>query len=291
MEKMRYWMPVDVYVGGDEHNTLHLLYSRFIYQFLHDIGVVPEEIPEPYRKRLSHGVILGPDGLRMSKSRGNVIVPDEYIERYGADTLRTYLLFMGPYDATMAWNERAVLGVRRFLDRVERFFEDHPGGAPVSGARVRAAVNRLGKAVAEDIAAFKFNTAVAKMMETLNDLEEFARAGEPVAQAELRIFVQSMAPYAPFTAETLWQKAGGKGSVHHSHWPTYDPALERDEGVEMAIQVNGKLRGTIHMPTGAEESAVRAAAEVVESVARHLEGKQVVKVIVVPDRTINFVVR
>lgn len=296
IEKLRYWMPVDVYIGGDEHNTLHLLYSRFVYQFLHDIGAVPEEYPEAYRKRLSHGVILGPDGQRMSKTRGNVIVPDEYVDRYGADTLRTYLLFMGPYDATMAWNERAVMGVRRFFDRVERFFAArtraaHPGGPPASGAHVRAAINRMGKVVAEDTASFKFNTAVAKMMEALNDLEKYAGAGEPVAQADLRAFVQVLAPYAPFLAETLWAQAGGKGSVHASRWPTYDPSLERDEGVEIAVQVNGKLRGTMHMPTNAEDSAVRRAAKGVESVARHLEGKEVVKVIVVQNRTINFVVR
>jgi leucyl-tRNA synthetase len=290
-EKMRYWMPVDVYVGGDEHNTLHLLYSRFIYQFLHDIGAVPPEIPEPYYKRLSHGVILGPDGQRMSKSRGNMIIPDEMIDRYGADTLRTYLLFMGPYDATMAWNERAVLGARRFLDRVERFFAEHPGGPAASSPRIRAALNRLGKSVAEDTASFKFNTAVAKMMETLNFLEEDAGAGDAVAQVDLRVFAQIVAPYAPFITETLWGQAGGNGSVHTSRWPVYNPALEMDEGVEIPVQINGKLRGTVHMPTGAQESAVRAAAEAVGSVSRHLEGKLVIKVIFVPDRTINFVVR
>jgi leucyl-tRNA synthetase len=291
MEKMRYWLPVDVYVGGDEHNTLHLLYSRFIYQFLHDIGAVPPEYPEPYRKRLSHGVILGPDGQRMSKSRGNVVVPDEYVERYGADTLRAYLLFIGPYDATMAWNERAVLGVRRFFDRFERFVEKYHGQGGSSHLQARAAVNRLGKAVADDIASFKFNTGVAKMMETLNVLEALAGKGEPVANAELRMFCQVMAPYAPFTAESCWQMLGGQGSVHHSRWPAYDPSLEVEEGVEMAVQVNGKLRGTVHVAKDEAETAVRQAAESVESVQRHLEGKQVIKVIIVPNRTINYVVK
>ncbi len=291
MEKMRYWMPVDVYVGGDEHNTLHLLYSRFIYQFLYDIGAVPPEYPEPYQKRLSHGVILSAEGQRMSKSKGTMVVPEEYVARYGADTLRAYLLFMGPYDATMAWNERALLGVRRFLDRLERFASARAGQGGQSGRRVRAAVNRLVKTVAEDTAAFKFNTAVARMMETLNTLEELAAAGEPVANSDLRCFSQVLAPYGPFLAEALWQKLGGHGSVHDTLWPAYDPAIEMDEGVEIAVQVNGKLRGTIHIPTGAGEETARQAAEALESVTRHLEGRQVIKVIYVPDRTINYVVK
>jgi len=291
MDKMRYWLPVDVYVGGDEHNTLHLLYSRFIYQFLYDIGAVPEEYPEPYQKRLSHGVILSAEGLRMSKSRGTTVVPGEYIERYGGDALRTYLLFMGPYDATMAWNERAVLGVRRFLDRLERFVGEHASRGGQSGRRVRAAVNRLVKAAADDTAAFKFNTAIAKMMETLNTLDSLAAAGEPVANADLRSFVQVLAPYAPFLSEELWQKLGGPGSVHNTLWPEYDPAVELDEGVELAVQINGRLRGTVQVETGADEETVRRAAEALESVKRHLEGKPIIKVIYVPGRTINYVVK
>ncbi len=294
MEKLRYWLPVDVYVGGDEHNTLHLLYSRFIYQFLHDLGAVPPEYPEPYRKRLSHGVILGPDGQRMSKTRGNVVVPDEYVEKYGSDTLRTYLMFMGPYDATMAWNERALLGVKRFLDRFERFVNDHAGKAGTSGPRVKAAINRLAKEVAEDIAAFKYNTAVAHMMETLNRLSELVEPesgqGEAIANAELRAFTQVLAPYAPFLTEECWQKLGGEGSVHLSAWPAYDPALELEEKVVIAIQVNGKLRGTLEVNHGEGEAEIRARAEAMESVAKFLRQGHVQKVIYVPERTMNFVV-
>jgi leucyl-tRNA synthetase len=288
MKNLRYWMPVDVYVGGDEHNTLHLLYSRFIYQFLHDIGAVPAEYPEPYARRLSHGVILGPDGQRMSKSRGNVIVPEDYVERVGADALRAYLMFIGPYDATMAWNERALMGVKRFLDRFERLVNEHINAGQASSQAARSIINRLGRQVSEDIASFKFNTALAKMMEAINDLNAL---NEPINPAELRVFCQVLAPYAPFTADSCWEKLSGKGSVHHSRWPSYDPSLERDEGVEMAVQVNGKLRGTIHTATGADEATVRQLAEAQESVTRHLEGKQVVKVIVIPGRTINYVVR
>jgi leucyl-tRNA synthetase len=288
MEKMRYWMPVDVYIGGDEHNTLHLLYSRFIYQFLHDIGAVPAEMPEPYAKRLSHGVILAPDGQRMSKSRGNVIVPLEYINKVGADAVRCYLMFIGPFDATMAWNERALLGVKRFLDRVERLVSSNAGTQQPSPARARMIINRLGRQVAQDSAAYKFNTAIAKMMEAMNDLEALQ---QPVHPSELRDLVKAIAPYAPFLAEALWQKLGLKGSVALSEWPVYDPSLEVDEGVEMAVQVNGKLRGMVHVAKDADEPTVRIAAEAIEGVTRHLEGKQLVKVIHVPNRTINYVVR
>jgi leucyl-tRNA synthetase len=288
MEKMRYWMPVNVYIGGDEHNTLHLLYSRFIYQFLHDIGVVPAGVPEPYARRLSHGVILGPDGQRMSKTRGNIIVPDEYVDRVGADALRCYLMFMGPFDATFAWNERALMGVKRFLDRFERFVATHSRGNQASALKARIIVNRLGRQVREDTATFKFNTALAKMMEALNDLEDLQ---QPVHPDELRMLIQVLSPYAPFLAQACWEKLGQKNAVALTRWPEYNPSLEVDEGVEMAVQVNGKLRGTIRVPKDAGEQAVRASAEAVESVTRHLEGKQVVKVIFVPNRTINYVVK
>ena len=295
MAKLRYWMPVDVYIGGDEHNTLHLLYSRFIYLFLHDLGVVPPEYPEPYRKRLSHGVILGPDGQRMSKTRGNVIVPQEYVERYGADSLRVYLLFLGPYDATMAWNERALLGVKRFLDRFTRFVRDHAGGGQESGPRVKAAVNRMGQQVAEDTASFKYNTAIAHMMETLNTLQALveSREGqhESVADRDLRTFSQILAPYAPFTAESCWQLAGGEHSVHKTRWPVYDPGLELEELVTIAIQVNGKLRGTVAVPQQTTEAEICQLAEAEPGVAKFLMDKNITKVIYVPLRTMNFVVK
>jgi leucyl-tRNA synthetase len=295
MDKLRYWMPVDVYIGGDEHNTLHLLYSRFIYLFLHDLGMVPPEYPEPYLKRLSHGVILGPDGQRMSKSRGNVIVPQEYVERYGADPARVYLLFLGPYDATMAWNERALLGVKRFLDRFGRFVSEHVGRSEKSGSRVKAAINRLGKEVAEDTASFKYNTAIAHMMETLNTLQDLVESNknqeERAADQELRIFAQILAPYAPFTAESCWQMAGGENSVHRTRWPAYDPGLELEELVTIAIQVNGKLRGTVDVPHQATESEIRHLAESQPRIAKFLTDGKLTKVIYVPMRTMNFVIK
>jgi leucyl-tRNA synthetase len=288
MEKMRYWMPVDLYIGGDEHNTLHLLYSRFIYQFLHDIGAVPAELPEPYRKRMSHGVILGPDGNRMSKSRGNVVVPDEYIRKVGADAVRTYLMFIGPFDATMAWNERALMGVKRFLDRFEAFIKQNVHTHPSSSHQVAGLVNRVVRVVGEDIAAFKFNTAVAKLMEALNDISADPHG---VADVELEKLVRAIAPLAPFLAETCWQALGRPGSVHQSQWPAYDPALELEEKITIAIQINGKLRGTMEVEHGEAQEAVTSRAAALEGVARHLEGKQTVKTIYVAERTVNFVVR
>ncbi len=284
MKKMRYWMPVDVYIGGDEHNTLHLLYSRFIYQFLHDIGAVPREIPEPYIKRLSHGVIQGPDGQRMSKSRGNVIVPDKLTEKYGADTVRTYLLFMGPYDATMAWNERALLGVKRFLDRFESFVNDNAGKHKQSSRAVQVASNRLARDVADDIRAFKYNTAIAKIMEALKNYGD-----EPAANEDLRKWVQALAPFAPFLTETCWQRMGLSGSVHQSCWPEYDPSLEQAEQQEVPVQVNGKLRGVMLVdPEEGEESVQARAREIAE---KYIAGGELQKVIYVPGRTINFVVK
>ena len=224
----------------------------------------------------------------MSKTRGNVVVPEDYINRVGADAVRAYLMFIGPFDATMAWNERALMGVKRFLDRVERLVEENAGVTQRTSQKARAIINRLGRQVGEDIAVFKFNTALAKMMEALNDLEDLK---QPVHPNELRDMVKIVAPYAPFLTDELWTKLGLEGSVHYTDWPVYDPTLEQDEGVEMAVQVNGKLRGMIHMPTNAREPSVRAAAEALDSVTRHLEGKQVVKVIVVPNRTINYVVK
>ena len=286
LEKLRDWLPVDLYVGGDEHNVLHLLYSRFIYQFLHDIGAVPAEIPEPYQKRLSHGVILGADGKKMSKSKGGV-VPDEYVRKYGADTVRTYLMFMGPYDATMAWNERSLLGVKRFLDRFERFFVQMLKHNQASDLKTRVLVNRLVRQVGEDIPVFKFNTAIAKMMETLNTLnEEQLIAG----RTELATLAKIIAPVAPFTAERCWMKLELPGSVHDQTWPDFDASLDVVEKVVVAVQVNGKLRGTLEIDQDAKEDDVIALASRLESVARHLDQKHIRRTIYAAGRTLNFVV-
>jgi len=288
IEKLRYWMPVDLYIGGDEHNTLHLLYSRFIYQFLHDIGAVPAEIPEPYYRRMSHGVILGPDNQRMSKSRGNVIVPEDIIHQYSVDAARCYMMFIGPFDATMAWNERALQGTKRFLDRFERLVEEQKNTQAETPRVVKALIHKAVDKCRHDYASFKFNTAVAKLMETLNGIYE---QGGPVNPRDLRILVQAIAPLAPFFAAEVWTKLGGKGSVHASDWPEVDPTLIKEDSVEISVQVNGKLRGTVTISREADQTAVEAAAKDLESVSRYLSEGEIRKVIYIPAKTINFVVK
>jgi len=288
LEKMKYWMPVDVYIGGDEHNTLHLLYSRFIYQFLHDLGVVPADIPEPYYRRMSHGVILGPDNQRMSKSRGNVIVPDDIINEYGTDVTRCYMMFIGPFDATMAWNERALLGVKRFLERFERLVTTQAGTKQPSSPEVKAVIHKAVNKVANDLPNFKFNTAVAKLMEALNGISDL---GGSVHPSDLRMLVQAIAPLAPFFAEEAWKKLGGQGSVHASLWPEVDAALIKEDTVEIPVQINGKLRGTITIAREASQAEAETAARELESVTKYLNEGKVVKVIFIPAKTLSFVVK
>ena len=287
MEKMKYWMPVDVYVGGDEHNTLHLLYSRFIYQFLWDLGAVPKGIPEPYDKRLSHGVILGSDGNRMSKSVGNVIAPDAVGDVYGTDVLRTYMMFMGPFDSTMAWNERSLVGVRRFVERFYSFVNENKGNYSTTSIEGMRIIHKLAKGVGEDLGQFKFNTAIAKMMETINELN---KNKTEVANAELSMMVRIIAPFAPFAAEEMWNSLGGEFSVHVQNWPEVDEKYLTSEKVTLSIQINGKLRGTVEAATDATEEEVRAAAEEQEKVQKYLSEGNIRKVIYVKGKTINFVV-
>lgn len=287
INKMEYWMPVDVYVGGDEHNTLHLLYSRFIYQFLWDLGVVPKSIPEPYDKRLSHGVILGADGNRMSKTVGNTIVPDTVADIYGTDVLRTYMMFMGPFDSTMAWNERSLVGVRRFIERLSVFVEESIGKNEVTDIEGMRIIHRLVKSVGEDIAEFKFNTAVAKMMEAINDL---TKNKIKVGNNELSMLVQVLAPFAPYISEELWSVLGNDFSVHVAMWPKHDEKYLVSDSITLSVQINGKLRGIVEISPEASEEEVRAVAESQEKVKKYLAEGKVVKVIYVKGKTINYVV-
>lgn len=287
MEKMKYWLPVDVYVGGDEHNTLHLLYSRFIYQFLWDLGVVPKSVPEPYDKRLSHGVILGADGSRMSKSVGNIIVPDAVADFYGTDVLRTYMMFMGPFDSTMAWNERSLRGVKRFIEKFYGWVSENRGKYTTTSVEGMRVVHRLTKGVSEDIAQFKFNTAVAKMMEAINNL---IKIKTEIANVELAMMVKVLAPFAPFVAEELWGDLGGGFSVHVQSWPEVDERYLVNERVTLSVQINGKLRGTVEVAPDAGEEEVRKEAERQEKVKKYLSMGKVVRVIFVKRKTINFVV-
>lgn len=297
-KKMEYWLPVDVYVGGDEHNTLHLLYSRFIYQFLWDLGAVPKNIPEPYKKRISHGVILGPDGNRMSKSKGNVIVPDEFMEKYGADALRTYLMFMGPFDATMAWNERSLIGVKRFIDKLHNYVCTKIGGQTqgsdsreYSGSTrptVKILVNKLVRMAETDMANFKFNTVIAKLMETLNNL---TREETEISREDLGSLIKVLAPFAPFVAEELWEKIGGSFCIHSTPWPVVDEKYLVDEKVKVTVAINGKMRAVIVVAAGIKETELISLAKQEEKIVKYLNGGKILKTIYVKDRMLNFVMK
>ncbi|HUV72139.1 MAG TPA: leucine--tRNA ligase [Clostridia bacterium] len=287
MDKAKYWLPVDVYIGGDEHNTLHLLYSRFVYQFLWDIGAVPQESPEPYYKRVSHGVILGPDGQRMSKSRGNVINPDEMWQVFGADALRTYLMFMGPFEATLVWNQESMEGTYRFLRRVWNLFMSKVSQSETKTALKRK-LHQTIKKVGEDVIEFRFNTAIAAMMEFSHSWQ----AQGELSSKEAALFLQILAPFAPFLSEELWNRLGNPFSIHTSTWPEYDPKLVIEKVVKLVVQINGRLRGVLSLSfeTAQDQEAVEKAAKADKRVQKYLEAKKIKRVVFVPGKLINFVV-
>jgi leucyl-tRNA synthetase len=280
--KQKKWMPVDLYSGGAEHTTMHLLYSRFWHKALFDMGLVGDA--EPYKRRMNRSLIMGPDGQKMSKSRGNVVDPDEAVERLGADTVRMYLAFIGPYNevSSYPWDPNGVVGVRRFLERLGRAEEYVQ---EVENENLRGELHRTIKKVGEDIAAMKFNTAISQMMILLNALEKEKKIGKEQWSALVRI----VAPFAPHMAEELWQKYGSQTavSVHLTNWPEYDDKYLQEETVTVAIQIDGKMRGTVEVPRDADKEALEHAAK--EAVHEKLEAREVVKVIVVPGRLVNFV--
>lgn len=299
-KELDYWGPVDVYIGGDEHNTLHLLYSRFIYQFLYDLGVLPEGKPEPYYKRISHGVILGPDNQRMSKSRGNVIVPEVVADKYGVDVLRLYLMFMGPFDGTMAWNEKTLMGVKRFLDRVEKtvnsdqftvISSEHRGTDFADRRKGWLIIlNKAIKSITEDLENFGYNTVVAKLMRLLTDMEDYI---EVVTIDDLKMYIKLLAPMAPYTAEELWAGIGGEVSVHSANWPESDEKYLVEDKVVVVVSVNGKMRDQMEVETDKKEDQehVLALAKGREKIKQWIEGKEVVREIFVPGKMVNLVVR
>ncbi len=284
--ELKKWCPVDIYVGGDEHNTLHLLYSRFIYQFLYDIGVLPKDIPEPYFKRMSHGVILGPDNQRMSKSKGNVIVPETVADKYGVDVLRLYLMFMGPFTGTMAWNEKTLMGVKRFLDRFEIFINKQLSLDIVSNNNTLLIINKTIMGVSRDLESFGFNTAVAKLMEAINTLNG-------VGRSELKVLVQLLSPMAPYTAEELWEKLDGVGSVHQSQWPQYDESCLKSERIIIPVAVNGKVRGQLELSSELldNKDEVVSLAKQLEKVNQLISGTEIIKEIYVPGKMVNLVTK
>ena len=285
-EALDYWAPVDWYNGGMEHTTLHLLYSRFWYKFLYDIGVVPTK--EPYAKRTSQGMILGEGGVKMSKSLGNVINPTDVIEAYGADTMRTYIMFIGDFEKTASWSANAVKGCKRFLDRVWTLGESVQDDAQAYSPANASAMHKTIKKVTSDIDNLKPNTAIAALMTLLN---QFGDKG--CNRAELQTFLQLLSPFAPHICDEIWENHGFVGICSVSPWPTYDEAMCRDAEIDMAVQVNGKLRGTIHMEADSPDDVVIAAAQADEKVARFLEkqGGRIVKTIVVKNKLVNLIVK
>ena len=282
-EKLKYWMPVDWYNGGMEHVTRHVIYSRFWHHFLYDIGVV--NTPEPYAKRSIQGLILGPDGDKMSKSKGNVVDPLDIVEDYGADTLRTYVLFMGDYGAATPWNENSVKGCKRFLERVAGFTDMLSEDKETE--KLETPLHKTIKKVSSDIEDMKFNTAIAALMTLTNDVYNVGK----ISKEQLQIFIKLLCPFAPHLCEEMWEATGGEGFLSLASWPTYEEAKTVDAQTEIGVQINGKLRGTVVIPTGADKEEVFAAAKADPRIASLVEGKTFVKEIYVPNRVVNFVVK
>ncbi len=280
-EALSYWGMVDWYNGGMEHTTLHLLYSRFWHKFLYDIGVVPHK--EPYAKRTSHGMILGEGGEKMSKSRGNVINPNDVIAQYGADTMRLYIMFIGDFEKTAAWSYNAVKGCKRFLDRVVNLYEKC---SEQEGLQNESSIHKAIKKVGEDIESMKFNTAIAALMTLVNEFYE-----KGLSRGDLRTFLLLLSPFAPHLSEELWEMLGGAGLVTAQAWPQYDEAKTIDEEVTFAIQIGGKLKGTVTLPLGSDADTVLAAVRRDEKLAKHLDGKEIVKTILVPNKLMNMILK
>jgi len=283
-KKLKYWMPVDWYNGGFEHTTLHLLYSRFWYKFLFDIGVVPGT--EPYKRRTSHGIVLAEDGRKMSKSFGNVVNPDDIIKSFGADTLRIYEMFMGPFDQAINWNTQGVRGVYRFLDKVWKLHYKVDLDSKVKNQELERLVHKTIKKIDEDLESFKFNTAVSALMILANSLEK----EEKISSVYYSLFLILLAPFAPHATEELWSNLGNKGSVHKQVWPKYDKKLIKDETITLIVQVNGRVRDKIAVEADISEEKAKELAISSQNVKKWIQNKEIKKVIFIPRRLINIVI-
>ena len=281
-EALKYWLPVDWYNGGMEHTTLHLLYSRFWHRFLYDQGVVPTK--EPYQKRTSHGMILGSNGEKMSKSRGNVVNPDEIIDEFGADTLRTYEMFIGAFDLAASWQDEGVRGCRRFLERVWKL-QDIVTGEEGYSSDLEATMHKTIKKVSNDFETLKFNTAIAAMMSLIND---FTKKGS-VTKDELKTLLILLNPVAPHITEEIWDTMNYGGYVYEQKWPEYDEAKTVESTIEIAVQVNGKVRSTIAVPADGNKDDIISQAK--EELGDRIAGKEIVKEIYVPGRIVNIVIK
>lgn len=281
-EALKYWLPVDWYNGGMEHVTRHMIYSRFWHRFLYDIGEVPT--PEPYAKRTAQGLILGSDGDKMSKSKGNVVDPNDVVDKYGADVLRVYILFMGDYSSATPWSDNSVRGCKRFLDRVAGLTDMATGKGY---SKLESSFHKTIKKVSLDIEDLKFNTAIAAMMSLLNEIYD---AGSLTVD-ELKSFITILNPFAPHLTEEIWENIGGKGLLSVAPWAEWDEAKTVDATVEIAVQINGKVRTVINISADASNEECIAAARANEKVLQYLEGKTTVKEICVPQKLVNIVVK
>ncbi len=283
MDKLKYWLPVDWYNGGMEHVTRHLIYSRFWHRFLYDIGVVPTE--EPYAKRSAQGLILGEDGEKMSKSKGNVVDPNDVVDAFGADVLRVYILFMGDYGMAAPWSDSSVKGCKRFLDR----FADLSDMAKGEGVtpKLETLFHKTVKKVTNDIEDMKFNTAIAAMMSLLNEVTDCGT----LTVDELKTFVRILCPFAPHLCEEMWEKAGGKGLCSMSEWPSFDEAKTVDSTIEIVVQINGKLKSRLTVAADISKDDAIVAAKADEKIAAELSGKSIVKEIYVPGKLVNIVAK
>ena len=284
-EAIKYWSPVDWYNGGMEHTTLHLLYSRFWHKFLYDIGVV--NTPEPYAKRTSHGMILGENGEKMSKSRGNVVNPDEIVDEYGADTLRLYEMFIGDFEKAAPWSQSSIRGCRRFIERyynLQTILNNADGIRPELESSFHKAIKKVG----DDIENIKFNTAIATLMALINDIT----ATGAITKEELRIFTILLNPFAPHVTEEVFEICKlGDGIVAEQKWPEYDEAKCKDETIEIVVQVNGKIKTKLNIPVESEKNAVLDMAKADANVAKAIENMNIIKEIYVPNKLVNLVVK
>ena len=282
-EALKYWGQVDWYNGGMEHTTLHLLYSRFWHKFLYDLGVVP--FPEPYHKRTSHGMILGEGGEKMSKSRGNVVNPNDVVAQYGADTMRMYIMFIGDFEKAAAWSDNAVKGCKRFLDRIWNLADQVKAGETYSKDN-EALVHKTIKKVSDDIESMKFNTAIAALMTLTNQFYD-----KGVNRAEFQTLLQLLSPFALHIADELWEKFGFAGMACTSTWPTYDESKTVASEVTIAVQVGGKLKATVTVPMNSDQEAVLDVVKAEPKIAKLMEGKNLVKVIHVPNKLMNLILK
>lgn len=283
-EALEYWSPVDWYNGGMEHTTLHLLYSRFWHKFLYDIGVVPTK--EPYMKRTSHGMILGENNEKMSKSRGNVVNPDEVVEEFGADAFRTYEMFIGAFDQSTPWSQQGLKGCYKFLERVwnlQSIVNDEEGYSVDLEKNINKAIKKVG----EDFERMKFNTAIATMMSLVND---FSKKGS-VTKGEYKTLITLLNPVAPHMTEELWLTYGNGELLSLQPWPKYDEGKTVDDEIEIVVQINGKIKDKLMIPAGLDKDGTQEAAMNTEKIKGLIEGKNVVKVIAVPGKLVNIVVK